>query len=100
MERSEYGLLQANFFRNMLKELDLEINPHSTILDFGCGEGWIVYHFRKMGVNAFGVDIVNDYDSVQELCKEDGMAKADEDIFRIIDLNNYRIPFDDDTFDL
>src|SRR6266516_405073 len=99
MHRKEYELVQVNFFQHMLKEMGSEMVFHSLILDFGCGEGWAVYQFRKKGLNAFGVDIENCYDNVQKLCKDEEMIRADEDIFRTIDVNNYSIPFDDDTFD-
>jgi SAM-dependent methyltransferase len=96
----EYGRLQAKFFQDMLKELGVETHPDSLILDFGCGEGGIVYQMRKQGLAAFGVDIVNDYASVQARCLDEGLALASEDVFRLIDLDNYRIPFDDNTFDI
>src|SRR5215469_15925999 len=99
MHRSEYKFLQAIFFERMLKELGSEVHPDSLILDFGCGDGWTVYQFRKQGLKAFGVDIVNEYGKVQKLCRDEGLIKAGEEIFSIIDMHNYRILFADDTFD-
>jgi len=32
-----------------------------TILDVGCGEGWLVRELGKVGINALGVDIVPDF---------------------------------------
>jgi SAM-dependent methyltransferase len=96
----EYGGLQANFFQDMLRECGTEMNADSLILDFGCGEGGIVYQLRKQGFKAFGVDIVNDYENVQKLSEEEGLVKADEEVFRVIDMSNYRIPFDENTFDV
>ena len=96
----EYGRLQVNFFQDMLRELGSEINTDTLILDFGCGEGGIVYHLRKQGFKAFGVDIVKDYENVQKRCEEEGLVEADEDAFRLIDMSNYKIPFDDNTFDV
>src|SRR5438067_10133477 len=94
--RKEYELLVVNLFLNMLKELGSEVNFDSLILDFGSGEGWAVYQYRKKGLKAFGVDILNCYDSAQKLCQDEGLNKANEDIFRTIDMKNYRMPFDDD----
>ncbi len=96
----DYGRLQVNFFQDMLRELGSEINTETLILDFGCGEGGIVYHLRKQGFKAFGVDIVKDYENVQKRCEEEGLVEADEDAFRLIDMSNYKIPFDDNTFDV
>ncbi|MFL5626164.1 MAG: class I SAM-dependent methyltransferase [Ktedonobacteraceae bacterium] len=99
MDRSRDELLLVQLIQDMLEDLGCKINSHSLILDFGCGEGRAVYQFKKKGLNAFGVDIVDSYDTVQKLCKEEGIIKPEEDIFRTIDPANYKIPFDDDTFD-
>ncbi|HEV2581966.1 MAG TPA: class I SAM-dependent methyltransferase [Ktedonobacteraceae bacterium] len=95
-----YGRLQAKLFQDMLRELGVEMHPDSLMLDFGCGEGGIVYQLRKQGLKAFGVDIVNDYAWVQQRCLDEGLAQEGEDTFRLIDVENYRIPFDDNTFDV
>jgi SAM-dependent methyltransferase len=100
IQREEYELLQVHFFQHMLKELGSEMKAHSLVLDFGCGEGWTVYQLRRQGINAFGVDIVNCYNNVQKLCKDEGIIKTDQEIFYTMDVNNYTIPFDNDTFDV
>lgn len=97
--RKEYELLQTQFFQKMLKELGSEINSNSLILDFGCGEGWAVYQFRKQGLQAFGVDIENSYESVQKICKDEMLTQVNTEIFRTIEMDHYKIPFDDDMFD-
>ena len=94
----EYGRLQVNFFQDMLRELGSEINADTLILDFGCGEGGIVYQLRKQGIKAFGVDIVKDYENIQKRCEDEGLVEANA--FRLIDMSNYTIPFDDNTFDV
>jgi SAM-dependent methyltransferase len=96
---NQYELIMVRFFLDILNELDSKVDSHSVILDFGCGEGWAVYQYRKMGLQAFGVDIINSSAHVQKLCKKERLVGEDEDIFRTIDMDNYRIPFDDDTFD-
>jgi SAM-dependent methyltransferase len=69
----------------IIKELGYSIGPNSKILDFGCGNGARVYDFRKMGFDAFGVDIKLD---------------EEDEFLRVIPANNgYRIPFNDETFD-
>lgn len=98
--RREYERLQVIFFLNMLKELGTEVTSDSLLLDFGCSEGWSVYQYRKKGIKAYGVDVVNSHDNVQQICKDEGIIKADEDILRTIDMNNYKIPFEDNTFDV
>ena len=98
-QRSQYEQTMVQLYLDVLKELKQEIDSNAKILDFGCGDGQAVYHYRKMGLGAFGVDIVNKYDSAQKLCKEEWLFKEDEDIFRTIDMDSYRLPFDDNTFD-
>lgn len=98
--RKEYEFLQVNLLLKILKESGSEVNEDSLVLDFGCGEGWAVYQYRKKGVKAFGVDIKNCYSHVQKLCQSEDLNKANEAIFRTIDTDNYRIPFDDNFFDV
>ena len=91
--------LQIQLIQDMLNTLGTPINTTSMILDFGCGEGKLLHQFRKKGLNAFGVDIENRYGHIHQMCIEEGITKANEDIFRTIDVDNFKIPFADDTFD-
>jgi ubiquinone/menaquinone biosynthesis C-methylase UbiE len=86
--------------QDILNELGANLIPHSSkILDFGCGKGNETYLFRKMGFKAYGCDIKNSFEATLAVCKEEKLIDADENIFGIIDLNDYRIPFADETFD-
>lgn len=98
-KNQDIELLRIQLVRNIIRELGSEINLNSTILDFGCGSGALVSQLRKEGYNAFGVDIENYFDGVQKRCQEEGLIKEGEQIFHTINMDNYRIPFDDDTFD-
>lgn len=98
--QKDYAPVQMNFFRNILKDLGINITPQTCVLDFGCGEGWVVYSFRKQGVKAYGVDIFSYCEEATQRCQEEHLASADENVFRMMDMNDYRIPFDDNTFDV
>lgn len=75
----------VNFYRAIANELGHDITSESAILDFGCGEGEMVYQLRNLGFKAFGVDIkLGTQDAFLRLIPNEG---------------KYRIPFDDDTFD-
>jgi len=37
-----------------------EINP-SSILDIGCGEGWLVRALHELGIDTFGIDVVPEF---------------------------------------
>jgi SAM-dependent methyltransferase len=99
LKNQDLELLRIQLVQNIMRESGSEISVHATILDFGCGDGMLVSQLRKEGYSAFGVDIDDYYDSVQKRCKEQGLIKEDERIFHTISMDNYRIPFDDDTFD-
>ena len=98
-KNQDIDFLRIQLVRNITRELGTEINCNSTILDFGCGSGTLVSQLRKEGYNAFGVDIENYYESVQKRCEEEGLIKESDHIFHTIHMDNYRIPFDDETFD-
>jgi len=85
--------------RSILKEKGFDLTPDSKILDFGCGAGREVYQFRKMGYKAFGCDIKDVFGDIQNQCETEKLIDADELIFRKIDMSNYKIPFEDGTFD-
>ena len=70
--------------QNVLKELGYQLEPGSTVLDFGCGAGEMVAEYRKEGYEAFGCDI---------------KLEADESFLRRIEEAPYRIPFADHSFD-
>jgi SAM-dependent methyltransferase len=69
----------------ILHELGYRIDAGIRILDFGCGSGETVLELRRLGFDAFGVDI-----------------KLDEEtpfLRRIPPAETYRIPFPDHEFD-
>ncbi len=100
VQKSKDARSAVQTHRNILKEFKFEIEPEThNILDFGCGSGSEVYQFRKMGYKAYGCDIENRFDNIQNLCQEEQIISHDESIFRPIDISNYRIPFDDESFD-
>jgi len=89
--------------RRMLANLDLYLTPKSRILDFGCGEGNFVYEYRDAGYDAYGFDI---RPSVILRQPEDGQffrycltGRAVNNPDYRIDPVNYRIPYDDESFD-
>lgn len=66
------------------------LNSTSVILDFGCGSGRFVKELNEQGYNVFGCDIK--IDTENDVQQKKGMIRA-------IDLDPYRLPFDDKTFD-
>jgi SAM-dependent methyltransferase len=68
----------------ILHDFDHQLSPTSTILDFGCGEGFIVDAYRAAGFQAVGTDVI--------LPRLTPWLHA-------IDPADYRLPFDDETFD-
>ena len=71
----------------------------ASILDFGCGDGTTVYAFRRLGYNAFGVDIELRSSEVLDLMIREGLCEADGKPFRAIAHDSYKIPFESESFD-
>ncbi len=97
--KTGYNVQRMTLVQDMLKELRAEVSPAAKILDFGCGDGELVHEFRKQGFQAYGIDIEDFYKDVQQQCREEGFVTADEELFYTLDMNNYRLPFADNTFD-
>lgn len=104
MECLERGHARSAYYLEMLlgtlQDQGVEITSTCSILDFGCGEGQAVYALRKRGLQTFGADIVRRYDAVQQRLREEGLVPGDETVFGTIDMTNYRIPFEDNAFDI
>ena len=71
--------------------------PGIKVLDFGCGQGSSIIELRAVGIDAYGVDIVQSkIDAAKnKLSSQDNNIKT-SDVFRTI---NQNIPFEDNTFD-
>ena len=83
--------------------MDFYLNDTSRILDFGCGDGHIVYEYHDAGFKAYGFDI-----------RPAAILRRpeDEQYFRFaftgkpvnvpeyaVTETSYKIPFDDGSFD-
>ncbi|VAX13112.1 hypothetical protein MNBD_GAMMA24-1919 [hydrothermal vent metagenome] len=73
----------------ILKESGFELKPEFIIMDFGCGAGQVVHELRNLGYKAFGCDIKIDTQSIH-----------DKNIIRLINFSPYKLPFEDNIFDL
>jgi ubiquinone/menaquinone biosynthesis C-methylase UbiE len=82
--------------RHQLKvvaDAGFEIRPDTRILDLGCGEGNSVRALRSAGLDAWGCDIALwNSPLAQELAAAGHIRK--------IEMEPYRLPFDDKEFDL
>lgn len=78
----------------IVKELGYEISPDSVIMDLGCGSGELVQELCELGYRAFGCG--TRFNMQENVDTESMMSKG---IIREIDFKNYRLPFEDDTFD-
>jgi hypothetical protein len=50
MNRDKYECLIVQLIHDMVEDLGSKIDSHSLILDFGCGERWVVYQFRNQSL--------------------------------------------------
>jgi len=77
---------------NIIKDLGFEINRDTVFMDFGCGSGKMVRELIDLGYTAYGIDV--------RLTLEEGvdtMGMIDKGIIRLIDLENYKLPFEDNS---
>jgi SAM-dependent methyltransferase len=72
-------------------EFKLMPSPKIRILDFGCGQGNMVNYLISLGFDANGCDITPAWESLQE--NTTGR-------FSIITNNPYRLPYEDNSFDM
>ena len=70
----------------VLKELGFELTKDMKILDFGCGDGELVQGLLDLGYDAQGVDILD-------------TSALDSSHYKKIDMDTYRIPYEDNYFD-
>lgn len=76
----------------IVRDIEGDIPKEAKVLDFGCGAGELVLEFLSRGFDTYGVDITNACEHPQLLA---------ESRFKTMEQPpNYRIPFDDDYFDL
>lgn len=100
MKQDEESQIFVEIHRKILKDSGVELHPGSDkILDFGCGAGKEIYFFRKMGYKAYGCDIDSIFEATQFECDDERLIEPGEIIFKRIDMADYRIPFDDESFD-
>ncbi|MBN2388285.1 MAG: class I SAM-dependent methyltransferase [Anaerolineales bacterium] len=80
------------FIETVIRErFSLDPQTRPSVLDFGCGRGNMVRHMHSLGYDAWGCDISPAWE---------GRTESPVERLRLIDQEPYRLPFDDDTFDL
>jgi len=70
-------------------------DPRASILDLGCGKGALVESLRAQGYDAYGCDI----EDVEWSGSEFRSAKASVGYLRSIEMQPYKLPFDENKFD-
>lgn len=97
------GYLQATErqLRFATAGLGLRLSPGATILDFGCGIGSSVRALLAQGYDAYGVDVLEywDRDFDKYWLIGDKPPAEVTDRLKLADPANYRLPFEDGTFD-
>lgn len=84
-DESNINLAKCNI--NMLRDLGFELTEGMKILDFGCGEGELAHAYQILKYDSYGVDF----------CE---CTFLDDEHYKKLESNPYRIPFEDNTFDL
>src|SRR5512147_992689 len=97
----EYGQAFRNV-RSLLSvftEMGRPVKLDDTVLDFGCGEGRMVYAFRKLGYRAFGTDIAPPSGDAERLMRAERLCRPRAQPLRPIRTEDYKMPFDNESFD-
>lgn len=93
----------APILKRMLSQKGFELPRGARLLDFGCGEGRLVYEYRDMGYEAYGFDILptaklrDEHDQEFFLYSLTGQPPYAPDYS--VDPRSYRIPAEDNSFD-
>jgi len=77
----------------VLSAMGFPLEEGAAILDFGCGAGDLVQKMRDAGYQAYGCDISFTPGKYVDRLSQQGSL-------RIVPTDDYRLPFEDDTFDL
>jgi SAM-dependent methyltransferase len=102
MSKENNGFSAADFFLGLLDRCGYKLKPGARILDLGCGHGQEVYEFRDRGFEAYGIDLHN---VVAYRSETDGpffkfMPNITDNYFDCrYEWKNYRLPFEDESFD-
>jgi ubiquinone/menaquinone biosynthesis C-methylase UbiE len=78
------------------RNLGIAPKPGQRILDFGCGRGYYTATLREMGLQAYGCDVWMRCDEADAICQR----LYRENLFSIVSLDQYRLPYPDAHFDL
>jgi 2-polyprenyl-3-methyl-5-hydroxy-6-metoxy-1,4-benzoquinol methylase len=83
--------LRYPYFNIIAKVLTTNSKPRQ-VLDVGCAKGYLVYAFRELGVEAYGVDI-----------SQYAISQSPESVrgyLQNVDVEFEKLPFEDETFDM
>lgn len=86
---------RAEFFLQVLRQQGVPIGPDTRVLDLGCGAGKLVQAARDSGYDFHGCGL-----GLRDAHTDADPRLVADGILRDIDLDPYRLPFDDRTFDV
>ncbi len=98
----ESAALSCSAVLGIARDLGRPITSSASILDVGCGYGDLVQEFRKQGLRAEGVDVLPFWGEAKGRYwehREPISADLRDHLF-LAETRPYRIPFEDNTFDL
>ncbi len=78
---------RASLFFDAIKDMSGLDTSQISVLDFGCGKGGLVNSLCKLGLDTYGCDV-------------DPYWEGEQPKLREIQRSPYKIPFDDESFDV
>ena len=86
---------RAEWFLGILRDQAVPIGSDTKVLDLGCGAGKLVQAARDRGYDFHGCGL-----GLRDAHTDADTTLVGQGILRDIDLDPYRLPFDDQTFDV
>ena len=83
----------------ILENVGVSNLKEKRILDFGCGAGEIVWNLIEKGLDAYGCDMTEGATMMKDPVFPVGSLNGEEKL-KVISLNPYRLPFEDNFFDI
>ncbi len=97
-QQQSEGLVRV--WRRVLAALGAPLEPGVRVLDFGCGRGELVVVLRNLGIEADGVDLLDDFAAIRDAVPSAPRPVELAACVHALDPSAPTLPYPDGSFDL